>query len=298
MADQQTAIAPYQGGNIIRSYDDAERAAKAMAASGYFQDAHQAAQAVVKILAGSELGFGPFAAMSGVYIISGRPSIGANLMAAAVKKSGRYNYRIVEMSEKSCSIDFYEGSEKIGNSTFTLEDGRKAGTKNLDKYPRNMLFARAISNGVKWFCPDVFNGSPVYTPEELGANVNEDGEVIEAPFTSAPTTNQPAEITAPTNGNGKKQAAPEAPKTPADPTAKRWTSTDYWKHAQDLIKAGTLTQPEAQKIAVDHKQNWEQACQYLDAINADRKEEMAKGIAGIPSSDELEYGDGLSEFEK
>lgn len=33
-----------------------------------------------------------------------------------------------------------------------------------------MLFARAISNGVKWFCPDVFE-MPVYTPEELGSTI-------------------------------------------------------------------------------------------------------------------------------
>lgn len=186
MTTEQTAITQYKNNSIIRSYDDAERAAKAMATSGYFQDAHQAAQAVVKILAGQEMGFGPFASMTGIYIIQNRPSIGANLMAAAVKKSGRYNYRVVEMTEKTCSIDFYEGAEKIGNSTFTIEDAKKAGTKNIDRYPRNMLFARAISNGVRWFCPDVFNGSPVYTPEELGAEVNEDGEVINAQFTTVP----------------------------------------------------------------------------------------------------------------
>lgn len=29
-----------------------------------------------------------------------------------------------------------------------------------------MLFARAMSNGVKWFTPDVFRG-PVYVPEEM-----------------------------------------------------------------------------------------------------------------------------------
>lgn len=44
-----------------------------------------------------------------------------------------------------------------------------------------MLFARAISNGVKFFCPDIFLGATVYTPDELGATVNEDGEVIELP---------------------------------------------------------------------------------------------------------------------
>jgi hypothetical protein len=165
--------------SIIKSYADVELAAKSMAASGYFQDARDAAQAVVKILAGSEMGFGPFASMTGVYIIQGRPSIGANLMAAAVKNSKRYNYRVIEMTDIVCEIAYFEGKEEIGRSRFTLEDARKAGTKNLDKFPRNMLFARAMSNGVRWFTPDVFAGAAVYTPEELGADVNESGDVID-----------------------------------------------------------------------------------------------------------------------
>jgi hypothetical protein len=39
-----------------------------------------------------------------------------------------------------------------------------------------MLYARALSNGAKWYCPDVFGG-PIYTPDELGAVV--DGETGE-----------------------------------------------------------------------------------------------------------------------
>jgi hypothetical protein len=50
----------------------------------------------------------------------------------------------------------------------------KAGS-SWEKYPSNMLFARAISSGVRIYCPDVFNGNLVYVPEELGAPVNEDG---------------------------------------------------------------------------------------------------------------------------
>ena len=53
----------------------------------------------------------------------------------------------------------------------------------MGKFPRNMLFARSLSNGVKWFCPDIFLGAPVYTPDELGATVDEQGEVIELPVT-------------------------------------------------------------------------------------------------------------------
>jgi hypothetical protein len=164
--------------SIVKSYDEVERAARAMASSGFFQDTKSISQAIVKIMAGQELGFGVFASMNGVYIIQGRPSIGANLMASAVKASGKYNYRVSEMTDKRCEIVFFEAGKETGRSVFDIEDAKKAGTKNLDKFPRNMLFARAMSNGVRWFCPDVMNGSTVYTPEELGAEVDEDGNVI------------------------------------------------------------------------------------------------------------------------
>lgn len=174
----------------LTSMDEIERAALAMSKSGYFVDAREQAQAITKILAGREMGFGPFASMTGIYIISGRPSIGANLMAAAVKASGRYNYRVHEMTDAVCEIIFFEGGKEAGRSRFTIEDARKAGTKNLDKFARNMLFARAMSNGCRWYCPDVFLGAPTYTPEELGADVDQEGNVINAQFTQAPAPAQ------------------------------------------------------------------------------------------------------------
>jgi hypothetical protein len=146
--------------------------------SGLFADIKSAAQAMVKICAGNELGLPPLASISGIHIIAGKPVIGAGLIASAVKSSGKYNYRVVENTDKHCSIDFYEGSEKIGNSSFSYEDAKKAGTKNLDKFPKNMLFARAISNGVKWFTPDVFAG-PVYVPEEMQQVITEDVPHVE-----------------------------------------------------------------------------------------------------------------------
>jgi len=169
----------------LSTYDEVERAAKAMAASGFFTDTKQASQAIVKILAARELGLGPFAGMNGVNIIQGKPAFSANIMAACVKKSGRYNYRVTEMTDKNCTIEFMEYMagkwNTSGVSSFTIEDAKKAGTKNLDKFPRNMLFARAMSNGVRWYCPDVMSGSVAYTPEELGADVDEDGNVVDAP---------------------------------------------------------------------------------------------------------------------
>ena len=162
---------------------DLNQLGQVLAKSGYFQDTKDAYQAIVKVLAGRELGVGPVASMTGINIIQGRPALGANLIAACVKRSGRYNYRVRQMDEKACSIEFFELSEgkfvTVGTSTFTAEDAQRAGTKNMDKYARNMLFARAMSNGAKWYCADVFSGG-VYTPEELGAPVNGDSEVINA----------------------------------------------------------------------------------------------------------------------
>lgn len=171
--------------DIVRytGVDDVMRLGDVLAKSGMFADARQGAQAVVKILAGREMGFGEIASMTGIHVINGRVSVGANLMASAVKKSGKYDYRVTENTEKVCAIEFFQGGqnkyESIGVSRFTIEDARKAGTKNLDKYPRNMLFARAMSNGVRWFCPDALGGAPVYTPEEMGADTDEEGNVVQ-----------------------------------------------------------------------------------------------------------------------
>jgi len=140
--------------------------AQTFAESGMFTDAKDIGKAFVKIQAGQEIGIPPFAAMAGIHIIQGKPTIGAGLIASTVKGSGKYDYKVTKMDDVICSIDFYQGSENIGNSTFTIDDAKKAGTQNISKFPKNMLFARAISNGVKWFCPDVFSG-PVYVPEEM-----------------------------------------------------------------------------------------------------------------------------------
>ena len=162
--------------------------AKSFADSGMFPDCKSMAQAAVKIQAGREFGIQPFAAMSGIHIIQGKPTIGAGLMAARVKGFGKYDYKVIEHNDKVCSIEYFQGKESIGISTFTIEDARKAGTKNLDKFPKNMLFARAMSNGVKWFTPDIYE-MPVYVPEEM-AQVTEDVQAVEVPKTKLQVLNE------------------------------------------------------------------------------------------------------------
>jgi len=161
--------------------------AKLFAESGMFTDAKQAAQAFVKIQAGQEIGLAPFASMTGINIILGKPTFGAGVIASCVKGSAKYDFKVKELSDKLCSIDFFEGKEFIGNSSFSIEDAKKQQTKNLDKFPKNMLYARAMSNGQKWFCPDVFQMS-VYVPEEMPEvteNVSHEVVIEEQPLPPA-----------------------------------------------------------------------------------------------------------------
>lgn len=176
MTTELVRVNPQAPSNVV----DLQRMGQLLASSGYFKDARDMAQAAVKIQAGAELGIPPVAAMSSIYIVEGKPTLSAVLMGALVKRSGRYNYRVVEHTAEKCSIAFFEGKEQIGVSTFTVEDAQAAGVlrnPTWGKYRRNMLFARAMSNGCRWYCPDVFGG-PIYTPEELGEQrVNAEGEV-------------------------------------------------------------------------------------------------------------------------
>jgi hypothetical protein len=185
-------IAPAQTQQM--SLTESQQISKIMFEAGLFADTKTAAQALVKVLYGQELGLGPIAAMTGIVITTqGKISLSANLMAAKVKASGRYNFRATRLDAEACSIDFYErgkdGWEKIGQSTFTLADARAADIKNplYQKYPKNMLFARALSNGAKWYCPDAFGGITPYTPEDFDAAIDPDtGNVIEGVVATAP----------------------------------------------------------------------------------------------------------------
>ena len=176
------ALSQAQSGSDLDLYTGTNPAAvaKAFKASGLFPDLASEAQAFVKVMAGRELGIGPMASMMGVNVIQGKVTLSANLMAAQVKSSGTYNYLPREMSAEVCRLEFFQNGDSIGVSEFSMEDAQRAGLvrgTNWQKYPKAMLFARALSQGVRWYCPDVLSGSPAYVPEEMGASVTEDGEV-------------------------------------------------------------------------------------------------------------------------
>lgn len=160
------------------------------AQSGFFSDAKEASKAIVKILAGQELGLPPIASMTGIDIIKGKISLSAVAMAIVLKRHGGYDYRIRKHDYEGCEIEFFYEGESLGKSSFTKEDAKQAklfeNQPNYKKYPRNMFLARAMSNGIRWYCPEVLGG-PVYTPGELEQETekgSDDGEVLEGEIVS------------------------------------------------------------------------------------------------------------------
>jgi hypothetical protein len=182
----------------VSSVNDLARLARVFAASGLFGRAGnqetQVAECAIRLMAGMEAGFSPFASATGVHIINGRPAFSANLLAQAVRRHPDYDYRVLEKTAQLCRIRFLSRGELLGEELFTIEMAERAGLlKNPTwrSYPEAMLFSRALTAGMRTHCPDALGGHPAYTPEELGG-----GEVVPVMVTEPPLLTTTEELTA------------------------------------------------------------------------------------------------------
>lgn len=163
---QQSAPPTVQVSPEMQKFEMQQRAARLFAASGLFADIkgvdqNQAiAQAFVKIALGDSMGFTPAEAMAGIDIIQGRPAIGSQLRAARMQRAG-YRWRMDQLDEKGCVLTIFQGDMVLGTSSFVEADAKAQnllGKDNWKKNPRNMFFARAITNAQRWYAPGVLSG--------------------------------------------------------------------------------------------------------------------------------------------
>lgn len=175
-----------EAANYMPSPDEftlAVRIGKVMAESGFFKDSRDTAQAIAKVLAGRELGIGPFSAMNGIHLIQGKPQVGANLIAGAVKRHPDYDYLVREKTDDRCAIEFFQRGKSIGIETWTIAMADRAGLTKRNpvwtSYPQAMLFSRCISSGYKAYCPDVFS-TAVYVDGELDDEMEPSPRYVQA----------------------------------------------------------------------------------------------------------------------
>lgn len=155
-------------------------------------------QAVAIILKGRELGVPPMQALSHIHVINGKPTMSAELMLAQVLKlHPKTKLSYPERSSDKCVIKVQRDGSEPSTFSFTIADAQAAGLLNnptWKKYPRAMLHARCVSEMCRSLFPDAIAGVS-YCPEELGATVNEDGEVIDVPSTETKLDHAPAKVT-------------------------------------------------------------------------------------------------------
>jgi len=160
-----------------------------LAQSGFFKDAQQGQQAFAKILFGRDLGLPATTALTAIHIVEGQPVLSAGLQATMVRQTPGYDYRVREHTAEVCEIAFLRDGEEIGVERYTLDDAKQAGLagrKNWQRYPRNMLFARAMSNGVAFHCPEVTAGMRTYAEGEIEPEPEHSAPVDAAVVEAAP----------------------------------------------------------------------------------------------------------------
>jgi hypothetical protein len=175
-ADQGRQMAPAE-------YSTLKDQARMVVRSGLAPKAVNTPEKVLVIaMKGRELGVPIMQALSHIHIVDGKPTISSELMAALVQRAG-HRLRVLETDSEHCVVqgvrsDDPEYPQKLA---WSMDDAHKAGVANKNtwkNYPAAMLRARAISALCRFAFADVLMGAS-YTPEELGAEVDEEGQVVE-----------------------------------------------------------------------------------------------------------------------
>lgn len=183
----------------------------------------KAADVVVQILAGQELGLSPMASIRGVHIVQGKPLLSADTMVGLCLGSGLCEY-FACVEETATSVTYEtkrRGSPVPSRVTWSDEDTKIAGLNTKDNWrlhKKQMRRARAKAILARDVYPDVLAGC--YDPDEIQVPasripVSRDADVVDADFTDAPADPLSAIDQAETV-DALKALAPTLNKLPAD----------------------------------------------------------------------------------
>jgi hypothetical protein len=161
-------------------------------------------QAVAIMLKGRELGIPPMQALSHIHVINGKPTMSAELMLSQVLRlHPKTKISYPKRSGETCEIKVQRDGSEPSVFSFSIADAQAAGLMSnptWKKYPRAMLHARAVSEMARSLFPDAISGVS-YTPEEMNAPVDENGEIIDvavtetkSPLVQSPVAVAPVEV--------------------------------------------------------------------------------------------------------
>jgi len=202
-------------------------------------------QAAIVMLMGHELGLGLATAFEFVHVIDQKPSLSPKGALAMIHSSDELvGLKIDDMVDdkgdpSACRVWMKRKNGFEYSVTFTMDDAKRAGVvkdkSGWEKYPANMLRWRAVGYCADVVFPDVVGG--LYRVEELGADVDADGEPVQwtviadpqktaaaAPKAASKATKpkveaapEPAPVAKPDNGAAAAKPEPVAQPEPEQP---------------------------------------------------------------------------------
>lgn len=141
----------------------------AMYSSGFFKDLNSLSKAITKALIGSQMGMNAIQAINGLVVVEGKVSLDSHAVRSRCIDAG-YNIKVIVSTAKECKLEWSKADEVLGTSEFTWEDAVRtglAGKQNWQKWPSDMLYARATTQGARRYAADAFGGTPVYDRDEM-----------------------------------------------------------------------------------------------------------------------------------
>lgn len=241
-------------------YGDMEKMATVIAQSGLF-GVKNPTQALALMLLSQAEGLHPVMAARDYHIIQGRPTLKADTMLARFQAAGG-------------SVEWHDYTDKVVSATFshprggkvkvewTIEQARAAKLTGKDvwqQFPRAMLRARVISEGIRTVFPGVLAG--MYTPEEVRDMVEVKGEAE----TSGPNPIEPPPPVASQDFDAEIEAITSKTEL------RKWlqeTMRDYGWHKDDPVYVSVKAACAERAAAIDAEAKQQAEVQTVDEFEA------------------------------
>lgn len=161
----------------------------------------RAAKVLAAIEYGRAVGVEPMIALQNITMIDGKAGATALLIGAQLRRAGYKPLTVWldsvgnQVPKESpfgqqpgqlwgCKVILSKGGEVTGEGVFSMTDAQRAGLvrdgSGWQRYPKDMLYARALTQSAREGAQDAVLGMQ-YTAEELGADVDADGQPVTLP---------------------------------------------------------------------------------------------------------------------
>lgn len=156
-----------------------QQVSSALFQSGLYNGLKNEAGAFAAVLWGRERGVGAMTSLQNMFIVNGKLACSAQMIQALAYNHAGVTTTVKRSDNQECQLIMHRPNHPDMPISFTMDDAKKAGLlrsgSSWAKYPSDMLYARAITKGVRRIAPDAITG--FYTVDEIKPDWTEAEEI-------------------------------------------------------------------------------------------------------------------------